>query len=717
MRPRFRLARPFSRWKLRPVQGEAATSYFARLVREQAATAPATYAHALGLRSGKSHAADVLKSVTSLPISESERAGLLHWTPVAQKKGLCYGGNLINENTFKVSRRLHCASCVAEAAYHRSWWNLNGFETCPFHREVLFAVPDFEYRAGNWPPTYEGPPPPSGYDHRARQAEDGQFETYLLQRLGLLSQGAAPLLDLCPLSDVIWYCGMLGRALRNPVAGNRPRRRPGDYQAGFEALRFDREVLAVAIGEWVKTYKDDIKAVTSEEMLGWTALINTGRNAAYTRTLPLLGQEIVLAQTIACRRTGIVGNRRLIGSRVRIWPIPRAQAARDLHVTETGMQLLERQAGLPPKTKFFWRKQFEILGEARRTAQDASAVAKRLGCQRGDVEALRRARVLFPILAARGSTTLVYLPAAVDEMLAKVRTSDGAESGVTLDAYARGAAITRHEAILKLVKGRILAVGPSASNIRFDTVRVQSPRSARRYGGKPSALGRRSPSGETMLRSEFAALTGFSPSAITRLMEQGVLSDDGGRIMPRRKALEFHRRYLNPNAFLREPMTRQRLRDLGIEPQFTGVQMATIVDRQQFESVTGAKTLPDEPAIFQLWGLLRQAAAEHAPSFVIPEHAGAYRMRIRTSASKCPFKIELSSDGFTFKRTFEYSIRFDWKAFLSERENIREAMKDFEWIETGLRVDAVRTARDQIEIEQCMRALGEVCDLTRFRMP
>lgn len=47
------------------------------------------------------------------------------------------------------SRRRWCAACLAEKAYHRSWWDIVAVRRCPYH-DLELADRDVDNRPVGW---------------------------------------------------------------------------------------------------------------------------------------------------------------------------------------------------------------------------------------------------------------------------------------------------------------------------------------------------------------------------------------------------------------------------------------------------------------------------------------------------------------------------------------------------------------------------------------
>ncbi|WP_414125699.1 TniQ family protein [Rhizobium sp. BR 317] len=144
-------ARPFTFWRVLPLPGEPASSYFSRLVMDECSYLPENYASEIGInRIFRSD--ELLELIFLLPISEEYKERLRWWTPVEAKGSVRLAGQIFARGQFRWARNLQCRECVAETPYHRVWWQLECFRTCPVHHCVLEPLAYARTTSGRrWP--------------------------------------------------------------------------------------------------------------------------------------------------------------------------------------------------------------------------------------------------------------------------------------------------------------------------------------------------------------------------------------------------------------------------------------------------------------------------------------------------------------------------------------------------------------------------------------
>lgn len=261
----FRAERLFSRWRVRPCFGEPGNSYFPRLTLDSENCLPETFAKKSGLWIGEKRSLNLLDAMTSLPLTEGEKASLFKWTPIQSNKNRYWtlGGEEISMTHVRPGG-FSCPACLREGAFHRVWWDFHLFHTCPVHDCLLQENPDRHDR--RWP--YYGlclkkmdEPPvlsPRGQD---------SLEGYILQRLDAVgSIKARVVLDEAPLSAILAILPRVGMLLSNPpLWKKRTKASPLEVAAGFQALGGDQEHLVNKFSDWLRAHyaEEDLKVSVS----------------------------------------------------------------------------------------------------------------------------------------------------------------------------------------------------------------------------------------------------------------------------------------------------------------------------------------------------------------------------------------------------------------------------------------------------------------------
>lgn len=724
----FRAERPFSRWRVRPFPGEGAFSYFHRLVRDQEDCQPGSYADALGIPGTKIGARHVLDAVLKLPITAEQKTSLERWTPLPLDGHFTLNGIPLHHRIIPMCRQKYCPTCIEQAPFHRAWWDIEGYETCPFHCTPMQKWRDTRAQ-GNWPPFYgHEVARPSG-DQSQENHDRNSFEAYLLQRVGFLQQSneSMPLLDPSLLDDVIWYSSTLGRLLRNPRLASRPPSTPQDYQTGFEALRRDRDHLAAAISEWlVANNTPEELAMGSAYSLGWSSAFAQTKWRRMEAT-SMLGKEIMLAQTIACAKVGTVGFARLGRAEAKIWPISLKSARKSFGVTEHSIEIVARDAGIrfdpAARHKLVDETQFQTMSNYVKRMISAEMALAALECTQAQLDRLSWHGFVRRIKFA-GQDGMAYHRDDVDSILDRISTLPECRGdGITLAEAARRRLSWVSAMMAAFLRGEYRcsrsATGKGFRSLRFP---ADIPAAWAERRGKPQKVGRKQPSDKAMLRTEFMTMAHLDAACVTALASNNhiqVMADDDPRLL-RESALAFHRRYVNPVPYLETPNNtwRRHLESLGVPALFSDICTNLIVERSRFEAATGLVTLPTNPDAAARWREMRESFAKHAPSFIVPEEPGNLKVVVRTTAIKARFTLHIKGDHFLFERKFLPQGRSrEWALYASNPAGVRKALEGFEWSASGKGHTASFVASSRGDFDRAAIALGRLCDMLRLKQP
>lgn len=730
----FRIERPFYKWRVRPFPGESAFSYFHRLVRDQEDCLPGSYASALGLPTSKIGANEVLEALLKLPITVEQKASLAKWTPLPVGGQFTLNDTPLHNRIIPMCRQRYCPECIAEAPFHRVWWDIEGFETCPFHGLMLRRWATKKYPV-TWPPFYGKEVKRPDYEQSELDHDTESFEAYLLRRIGFLKQEGcqSPLLDVSSLDDVIWYSGTLGRFLRNSRSRRRPRAEPQDYQAGFDALRRDREALVEAITEWLTANN------SSEELqkgasfaLGWSHTFaqskiggKIGKEGVDLKST--LAREIILSQTLACAKVGSVGAARLGRADIAFWPIALTHAARKLDVSVKALWRIVKSLGISIEISISQNMvneaQFKAMSDFVGKTVDARETLRRLGCTQTQLERLvSRGYVRRINFSSKKASR--YSAEELAEILRRIDALPDCQGReITIAEAARRRRTSEAVIMIAFIKGDYPAFKAS-KGAGFQSLRISDniPIRLRNRGGKPQSIGRKDASETGMLRAEFRVMTGFTTESVSALLKHKhlhLLVDD--RVEPRldrERAMTFHAQYMNPAPYMKchPRVLRKELTRLGVPFHFSNICSKLIVEREVFEAATGIVTIPRGARVIHLWESLRSAFKLHAPSFSIPKTLAASRMGVWTTAIKAYFVLHVDECSFRFEKKLDPKhFRREYAVYAADPAAFRAALSGFEWRDEG---DVAEfTASTPEEIERAAVALGRMCDLLRVKQP
>jgi TniQ len=236
---------PFPSWE-DPRQDEPAHGYFIRLTGLNGQLSASAVARSFGLSGNVFRPSEYLDFVLSFPIKNKER--LLSATPIVNKTSVAIFGEIFRRRDWSTVKRHFCPGCLAEDAYHRSFWDLVAFRHCPFHDQPLCCID----RTGNavpwWSPSFKHSPSGGSIAEYRKRASlvPPSIESYILGRLGLIEKLPIPLLDdfktLASAFAAIEFAGTLklgGLCEKRPsldVLGN-----DRVFRAGFDILREGKE--------------------------------------------------------------------------------------------------------------------------------------------------------------------------------------------------------------------------------------------------------------------------------------------------------------------------------------------------------------------------------------------------------------------------------------------------------------------------------------------
>lgn len=242
---------PFPSWD-DPRHDEPAHGYLVRLVGLNDQLSASAVASSFGLNGRDFQPTECLDFAMSFPIENKER--LLSATPTVNKASVTMFGETFRRRDWSIEKRYFCPGCLAEDAYHRSFWDLVAFRHCPFHNQPLCCVDRSGHAVPWWSPSFEHSPfghPIAEYRKRASSVRPS-IESYTLGRLGVIEKVSIPLLDgLAALGGVFAAVEFAGKL----VIGGRREKRPSltalgkdtVFNAGFDILQQGNEAIDSAL--------------------------------------------------------------------------------------------------------------------------------------------------------------------------------------------------------------------------------------------------------------------------------------------------------------------------------------------------------------------------------------------------------------------------------------------------------------------------------------
>ncbi|MCS4089648.1 TniQ family protein [Rhizobium sp. BK176] len=243
------IRRPFTRWRLRPHQGEPSYSYFARLVADEGHNSVKIYATEIGVNGRNIVPEEMLDALRKLPLLPDEMERLRAATPILRDSVYQVGNERLKQKQLSFRHRRVCPHCLATARYHRIQWDVVSARYCSIHGVELVDKPRF----GWWWPHFDVSPQGVRLidPTEAVPARPLPFHEMLRTRLELGERGDGPLAT-TELSDIITVAQAVGQFA---VIGKRSSKdKSCDIDAGYQ-------VLTLSHGERVEWFKERYEAL------------------------------------------------------------------------------------------------------------------------------------------------------------------------------------------------------------------------------------------------------------------------------------------------------------------------------------------------------------------------------------------------------------------------------------------------------------------------
>lgn len=417
----FRAERIFSRWKVRPSYGESATTYFASLVADSEDCTAKTFALQHGLLSGPTPSMRILEAVLRLPLTEDEKSSLVRWTPMRAHDLRCW--NLATQRVGPGQlggSGCYCPECLAISPFHRVWWDIQGFTTCPVHDIALIrprnTASDNEYLRlychGVAQDKLTSPPVLSV---KGRES----YEGYLIQKFGGISRRHEyPMLDDQTLEAQIRAIRLIGILLDNPKSDRTvPAVRSSTMTTGFEALKGTATDLEDRISTWLLENHP-------RENLRHATLDHLGFMRQFHILNGTMRDRLVAAMVSALARHGTLTPKLRMKPGVDVPPHLSA-LARETNLTRYGLEVLLRMLWPDmPKTGAAEVPR-EIADRVRRTTKGLiplDQAAKALGCSPAVARSIAKifsldGKVVAVSVNVRGKARLHFIKSHLDWML------------------------------------------------------------------------------------------------------------------------------------------------------------------------------------------------------------------------------------------------------------------------------------------------------------
>ncbi len=289
--------RPFTFWRVLPAVGEAANSYFSRLVMDECSHRPRMYASEIEIDQ-IFDSEELLEHICRLPISDGDKARLAYWTPIECNRTIHLAGQSFQPSEFRWARKFECRECVDEVPYHRVWWHLECFRTCPVHGSALEPVRSNELNTvGRWWPRFERAVPERLPDVALGEDSDTAEGWIVRSLMGggkeVVHAGALPpkdeghlasgmRMDLRPsrggvlapdrkVGDFVEAAEFVGRLLGNERNIVVPPFSAEDLEAGYQVLKGGVEAFRTHLQDWMTRNRGQGFAWRPGDLVGWAA--------------------------------------------------------------------------------------------------------------------------------------------------------------------------------------------------------------------------------------------------------------------------------------------------------------------------------------------------------------------------------------------------------------------------------------------------------------
>ncbi|MBX5303179.1 hypothetical protein HJB93_28770 [Rhizobium sp. NLR12b] len=273
--------RPFTFWRVLPIVGEAANCYFSRLTMDECDHRPRLYAKEIDIAQ-TFDSEELLEHISRLPISEGDKARLSYWTPIERNRSFHFAGQSFRPSEFQWTRRVECRECVAEVPYHRVWWHLECFRTCPVHGSPLELVRNDELSlVGRWWPRFERAVPERLPDVALGEDSD-TIEGWIVRSLmgserevvlGCLlpRTGDGHLAPYRTVGNFVEAAEFVGRLLGNERSISVPPFSVKDSEVGYQNLKGGVGAFRAHLRKWMERNRERGFAWRPGDLVGWAA--------------------------------------------------------------------------------------------------------------------------------------------------------------------------------------------------------------------------------------------------------------------------------------------------------------------------------------------------------------------------------------------------------------------------------------------------------------
>lgn len=705
---------PFSNWSLKPILGESARGYFLRLVANEGHYSTTVYGNEIGINGRRLDGEDALSTVLNLPISDEYKDSLRRFSLRADGAYFHLAGQTLRQRQVGLTSRRFCRACLAENSFHRSWWDILAFRTCPEHGRDIEDTDSTGQPIGWWWADIGTDTNGNMLGRRAASVPETRqqsLETFILERLAVIDDASGPLLKPYPLHEVIEACEYLSLWLGNELGDSVPPDDLRNFDIGMSALRGTWEDLVEAMRSWFTSRVPQvIRREGKMASMGWAW--NAGRNLGDTS----IGQMINRAATEAFRPVGKIGKRRFVSTEEFFARQALIPLADQLGVRIDALLPLARHLGIADGRMERWNvaeTDADIVRAALDELAPSSVVSAILGFESWDWQHLVDAGFLTAF--ALFGPGMRYLRSDVERLV--VEAKDAAAAGepdtVSVRTFARRHKMPIGDVLVRVMQGHLVAAHGTSNELGLRSVRIVAPGRRRHASRLPPDIG-----STVMTVGEAATFLTLHHDVVTLLVKSGRIERAVGGMLSRASVAQFHRVYANAQHYRAElgctsAGVERGLRRMGIEYEKIGsVVTNTVVPREAMLRALGLNHDPNSQrdGVADLWEQFRFVAQEQCPVFIFPEAVPAIGAQIRTASRKIVLHAEVIAPAGDINLVFDIHPRTTarrWRLFLANTDDLREAFGDWSWqtSQDGLGHTLTYSVLNQAQIPKAIVAL------------
>ena len=705
---------PFSNWSLKPIRGESARGYFLRLVANEGHYSTTVYGNEIGINGRRLDGEEALSTVLNLPIAEEYKDSLRRFSLTAEGTYFQLAGQTLRQRQVGLTSRRFCRACLAENSFHRSWWDILAFRTCPEHGRDIEDRDSSGQPIGWWWADIGTDTNGNMLGRRAasvRETRQQSLETFILERLGVIDDASGPLLKPYPLHEVIEACEYLSLWLGNELGDFVPPDDLQNFDIGMSALRGTWEDLVEAMRSWFTSRVPQvIRREGKMASMGWAW--NAGRNLGDTS----IGLMINRAATEAFRPVGKIGKRRFVSTDEYFAKQALMPLADQLGVRVDALLPLARHLGIADGRMERWdvtETDAAVVQAALDELVPSSVVSNILGFESWDWQHLVDAGFLTAF--ALFGPGMRYRRSDVERLLVEAKEVAAAAEPdtVSVRTFARRHKMPIGDVLVQVMQGRLAAAHGTSNELGLRSVRIVAPGRRRHASRLPPDIG-----STVMTVGEAATFLTLHHEVVTLLVKSGRIERAVGGMLSRASVAQFHSVYANAQHYRAElgctsAGVERRLRGVGIEYEKIGSVVFNIIVAR--EAMLRALGLDHEPhsqrdGVADLWEQFRFAAQKQCPVFIFPEAVPAIGAQIRTASRKIVLHAEVIAPAGAINLVFDIHPRTTarrWRLFLANTDDLREAFGDWRWqtSEDGLGHTLTYSVLEQAQIPKAIVAL------------